>query len=67
MVNKWKKSTSGRRFRRGGESILISNSLGKFYPGKYSVYIDDKINDKVKYFKTKKQALTYAKAYMRKH
>jgi len=73
MVNKcsWKRSTSGRRFRRGNEFILISkiNPPVQFktkLPSKHKVYIDSKTDTIEKEFKTKSGALKFARAYMTK-
>ena len=67
----WKRSTSGRRFRRGSEFILISKinppvAFKTKIPSKHRVYIDSKKDTIEKEFKTKSGALKFARTYMKK-
>jgi len=67
-LKNWKKSKTGNRFvdSKTRKVLLLQHisERGKGLEWKVVVFQGARIN---KYFKTKKQALAYAKAYMRKH
>jgi len=67
-LKNWKRGKTGRRFveSKTGKVLLLQNidERGKGLEWKVVVFKGARIN---KYFKTKSQALKFARAYMRKH
>jgi len=63
----------GWKWTKGLETIRLYTNKTKTIPNQkdwkysYSVWLDTKEKDGEKIFKTKSEALAYAKAYMRKH